>query len=105
MATKPRPLHTWCMWGKSHPVSDPAERTPGDYCRTHQQRADAIGQRSADRARTRQAAAAAERAAQASRRRSQADREAFALNALIRAAEQCEHCAAAVHAYRVARGY
>jgi hypothetical protein len=105
MASQPQAPRTWCMWGKAHSITDPAERTHGDYCRTHQQRADAIGQRSADRARTRQAAAAAERAAQASRRRSQADREAFALNALIRAAEQCEHCAAAVHAYRVARGY
>jgi hypothetical protein len=72
MASQPQAPRTWCMWGKAHSITDPAERTHGDYCRTHQQRAD---------------------------------REAFALNALIRAAEQCEHCAAAVHAYRVARGY
>src|SRR3954468_11091468 len=105
MVTKPRPLHTWCMWGKSHPVSDPAERTPGDYCRTHQQRADAIGQRNHERAEARWRADEARAAEQRAARQSRDARVEAALNALIRAAEHCEHCAAAVPAYRAPRGY
>ena len=98
-------LQAWCMWGKAHQVTDLAERTTGDYCLPHQARADAQGRRNRERAQARHDAEYARWDQQRKTARDAAAREAAALARLVAAAEQCEHCAEAAHAYRAARGF